>query len=556
MMFRAAETEHGTTALLVAGTLILLMGMAAIAIDVGAGFNERRQNQTAADVGVLAGALDYLDLGRCGAPTNDPADGGCNRLLELVRANLSTTYADADWIAAWRTCADQLQGFTALPVHSAWGTGFPVNSAGHAVVPCISQSAQELRVRVPDQFLDTTFGAVLGVDELITLATAHAALEVSPLGGLLPFGILSGSGAHTCLLTAPSGNAEPPCDGPASGNFYTLESQTWGPPSSQLTLTDCNNPGSPELAINTALGIDHFIDTADDFSPPDPAIYSFDNSPTGTADDLTTREDRCTLSSSGVAMAVDQLPDAGPRDTLLAGTGADDSSPVLRGLVTGKPADFAANAPNGGNNVVPRLLNNGNCLLPQGATTKSCETYELKEKIGSQTFSYHANNEPLWNYLIDFDLGSTGAIPCPAAGASVQTDEDVDSTETMQCLLDGVPPNTVLFSDLIETNPRFARVPEFHFSVWGPGTHWQPVKKYRMIYLHSLWFSSGNTNHEFEADGASNGSLCIGNNQNNCANLNLLQLEAFLLPHDTVPDVVADSFPGGSADDSQPFLTR
>ena len=41
---------------MIALSLILLMGMAALAIDLGMGFNERRQDQSAADVGALAAA--------------------------------------------------------------------------------------------------------------------------------------------------------------------------------------------------------------------------------------------------------------------------------------------------------------------------------------------------------------------------------------------------------------------------------------------------------------------------------------------------------------------
>jgi Flp pilus assembly protein TadG len=57
---RMLNREKGATALLVASSLIMLIGFAAVAVDLSAGFNERRQGQTAADLGALAGAVEYV----------------------------------------------------------------------------------------------------------------------------------------------------------------------------------------------------------------------------------------------------------------------------------------------------------------------------------------------------------------------------------------------------------------------------------------------------------------------------------------------------------------
>ncbi len=40
---------------------VLLLGFTALVIDIGMGFNERRHDQTAADVAVMAGALEFAD---------------------------------------------------------------------------------------------------------------------------------------------------------------------------------------------------------------------------------------------------------------------------------------------------------------------------------------------------------------------------------------------------------------------------------------------------------------------------------------------------------------
>ncbi|MEE9177907.1 MAG: pilus assembly protein TadG-related protein, partial [Acidimicrobiia bacterium] len=46
-----AGSDRGATALLVALAMVMLMGFAAVAVDSGLGFDERRQQQSAADVG-------------------------------------------------------------------------------------------------------------------------------------------------------------------------------------------------------------------------------------------------------------------------------------------------------------------------------------------------------------------------------------------------------------------------------------------------------------------------------------------------------------------------
>jgi hypothetical protein len=549
------ESERGATAMFVAGALILLIGMAAVAIDVGAGFNERRQNQTAADVGVLAGVLDYLNLGLCGAPVGDAEDGGCNELLGFARTNLTATFSEPEWIAAWQSCQDpdKPSGFGPLPVDTAaWGAGFQGTRWDGTVVlnavDCISVSPQELRVKVPDQLLDTTFGRILGVEELRTLAVAQAALLQPSVGGVLPFGVLSNAGGHVCLLTAPAGTAEPPCDGSDSGNFFTLESQTWGAPSSDQTSIDCGNPGAAELTINVALGLDHLIAIADEFVVTDPATYSFDNAPSGTADDLTTREDECTL-SGGVAVPADVIPDTGPRDTMQAGTGTDDRAPVIKGLINGLPADFAANAPNGGAGVTPRLQRMADCTLPDGTSCAS-DTRQLRERVGGTNYSHDVNDVPLWDYLEPAAL----SIDCDSDGTPDLTDTNqVDTTDEMTCLLENLPVGPI-FSDAIESNSRFARVPQFHFEEWGPGTHWQPVKAYRMVYLHSIWFVDGANPFEFQP-GESSAPVCLGTSAS-CATLRILQVEAFLLPDSAVPASVANNFPGGSTSDLEAILTR
>ncbi len=62
--------ERGSTAILVAVALLMLMGFASLAIDAGLGFDDRRGTQNAADLAALAAAWQDCNPGSGGSPTN------------------------------------------------------------------------------------------------------------------------------------------------------------------------------------------------------------------------------------------------------------------------------------------------------------------------------------------------------------------------------------------------------------------------------------------------------------------------------------------------------
>ena len=101
---------------MIALSMMLVLGFAAVAIDLGFGFNERRQDQTAADLGVMAGAVNYVDPSS--SPTNENI---VTDALAYVRANLDATYTDPEWqtIANW-VCGRKA---TEKPVELTGGCG-------------------------------------------------------------------------------------------------------------------------------------------------------------------------------------------------------------------------------------------------------------------------------------------------------------------------------------------------------------------------------------------------------------------------------------------------
>jgi hypothetical protein len=233
-MIPSIPADRGATAITVAITMVLLMGMAAIAIDLGLGFNERRLDQTGADTGVMAGAVELA----LGGSTQDVV----NEITDFVDLNIRTV-SDTEWEA----CSDSPpSGF-----RTAKSEGLT------PATDCISFfKFEELRVRVPDQEIDTTFGRVIGFDSLTTSALAHARIVQFPgAGNSPPFVALAGVGGgdQICLRTTSSG---PPIPNLMTGN----------------------GPGAP-LANDPGIGLEP--------DPCDDAVYDPDTQFFGTLDPLT-----------------------------------------------------------------------------------------------------------------------------------------------------------------------------------------------------------------------------------------------------------------------------
>ncbi|TDI51539.1 MAG: hypothetical protein E2O97_04890, partial [Acidobacteria bacterium] len=97
------RNDSGVTAVLVAMMMFLLMGFAAVAVDSGILFNDRRQQQSAADGGALAAvqfARTTLPTTNCGALSgiDYAACRGAEEAIDVVEGTLPGRYALVDWI--------------------------------------------------------------------------------------------------------------------------------------------------------------------------------------------------------------------------------------------------------------------------------------------------------------------------------------------------------------------------------------------------------------------------------------------------------------------------
>lgn len=508
----------------IAFAMVLLMGIAALVIDAtGAGFNERRQSQAAADTSVMAGALGFV-LGETDLEK-------VSKALEIARSNLRTDFSESEWQTAWESCTDPDigavdVGLTNPVAFSPMPNPFP--SPTTATLECVSRSSSFMRVVLPDQFVATSFGRIIGFDTLTTSAEAIARIEPrSGHSGLLPFGIPGGASAgEQCLSTSPSGTAEPPCQGPSAGGFGTINSEFFG---DFFGTTTCANPGATELEQNIAVGIDHFVDVwPNSLGVSEGSAHPGDVTVGGYPD---ISYDQCRL--VGGTKVHQQPGQEFPPNAFRVDTGFP-SGPVENGLISdntylGEPS---------------RLQNTSN-------PTQDV----VKRRQGANNIVYELDDRGPWEYLV----GSSSPECTRTTYASLTTEEKV--ARFHQCLGGYGNSTEDIFDESILESPRFAWAPQYWHAPSTSGTSWQPVKSYRMVFLGGLWFncSAGSCGALFypdETDETGNAEICDVSGPGNCDVLSLNQLSAWLLPDEAVPDSVSAAFPGGSPTPFQTTLYR
>lgn len=538
------RNEDGASAILVAASLLVLIGMAAIAVDLGAGFNTRRQDQTSADLAATTAAIEAANQ-----------TIAVTEALDVARKNLDAAYSNAEWQTIWENCTDpdRPTGFYAVP------NVFP--TPGTANLNCISidpagDMGLEFRVRIPDQFTATSFGAGIGLDNLTTSAVAHSQLVFSAKGDVLPFGLLNNAatGVEQCILQPAGGLATGACTGSTSGNFGTVQLPGWGN-TEKGTSIQCNRSDTGLITQNIAIGQDHVVLPA---TGPDGQVSSFPGTggphpnnggppfPHGLA-----KQDACT-SASGNSEPVDLAP-VSPLNTLDTTTG-NNSAPLQSGLFgdpTGGPA-----LPGG---ELPRLR----------STTG--DTLYLREKQGADQIQYEIDNTALWSFLQS--PSALGGMPgfgvghnCHSGKYGAAVAYATKRTQLMDCLaqyelylslLADPSTATALFIDAIADSPRFGWTPRFHYTTWGSGTTWQPVHSFEVIYLDGVWFNcngSGSGPNNEACTGAKgvkfypqeypNASILKSGSGPYGGNLRLDQMTAIVLPIEAMPQAVIDTYPG------------
>lgn len=429
------KNDSGASAILVAISLVVLMGMAAIGIDYALGTNERRLDQTGVDTAVMAGAVELVQAGTI------------QQVVDEVRAFVDTNVRTLD-PQAWVDCTDPDKPSTYLTADH-YGVDVDPGTPGQQGTECVSFfKFERIRVQIPDQATDTAFGRVIGVDSLTTSALAEALTnQFTDLGSPPPFALLNGFGGGDVVCLRSSSSGEPPLlmrgngpgvaatrgtdpiadADPCDNNVYPRDSENFGLLDPTAYFDSAGNVSCKSNANDyfLATGIDHPIGSfigkyGDGWDPGDPEL-----------------QDAVGCSSGA--------PVSGP-DTMPIKTGLT-ASELRCGLITARSG--------GCSSVVPGPAGSGlssSARLHKGSFVQSSATF-LGESM---------DNAALWQFFVS-PLPGAAPAACGELATAVATsnpswdyyDKRDKLLECMQNWDDDGP----IFRDDIITSSRFGFIP-------------------------------------------------------------------------------------------------
>ena len=426
-----ARSESGATAILIAISMVVLMGFTAVAVDSGILFSDRRQQQSAADGGALAAvqfAKTTLSTTNCGALSgiDYAACRGAEEAIDVVEGTLPGRYA---LVGDWDACVDATKPaeFTQTSTLS----------------DCISFTGnlQKARVVLPGTEVDTAFGGVIGIDSVKVGAFAEASMDLNQSGGVLPFAVgPAGAGANQACFTAQSsGNLDiDPFTTSTEGNFGKLNLRLYG--NARLDTSEvCTGLTALRMSTNIVLGSDHPIEIAG-------------KSP-GTVNDNT----NCALITNPVDEVETWTGNA-------AGALADGffngiASPALEGRLVCKDGDPTESP-------------------VQGFDSQDCVDI-------NNTFPEEVDHTPLWYYIVPgANSEVVGGACAPGGGAVTNRDEMVACLAGWNAW--GVHTMS-LFEPELSESPRFAAVPILNNNPGGGfGTYL--ITGFLPIYIETIYF--------------------------------------------------------------------
>lgn len=414
---------------LLALTLTVLMIFAALAIDIGAARSARRKAQGTVDGSALGGG--QLLITEAGTLTSVTEHDIVDQVIRITHQNMTGDPAMSDegalslseWRDRFRDCTD--------PDRDA--ARFPVVSADS---PCISfnNPISRVRVRMPDLHIGTYFAGIIGVDELSTSAFAEVELIPTSSGGVLPFGLLAGvTGPEVCLKSGSQPDL-PPCNGPETGNFGTVDFRFFGNPVIG-TPEMCTGGETLRLAVNIASGIDHRLSEYVSGTPVDERA---------------------------------SCPDLALRPNQTEGRTGMVARTLSDGLING--TDLAGHP-------IPGRLSNG-----PWATRLA------------QSGSPRLDDRPLWMFL-DPSLTTTDA-PTSCVTSITVIDSKAQMAQCLADYVAGGYTAPIFSADIDGTSgvdvlrsPRLAWVPRFHESDWAPGTSDSyRILRFEPLFLQTMYF--------------------------------------------------------------------
>ncbi len=248
-MTRPRRDESGAVLIITVISLVALLGITALAVDIGIAHSRRRTMQSGNDASALGAAQELTfqpppELASCeggNASGTQAAAAACARAIGAQ--NLTKFSID------WNSC----------PANDASNAGYnPI-----AGFDCISfsPSGTRIRVRIPRQTFPSLFGRIFGNSGTSTSTVAIAQVRAAGNAGLLPFMLFSGFGAGESCMDS-GGTDTLPCTGPTTGNFYDIDFQQYGNADLNTNASSCSNGGQlSRLSDNIAMGADHIYST-------------------------------------------------------------------------------------------------------------------------------------------------------------------------------------------------------------------------------------------------------------------------------------------------------
>ena len=447
--------DSGATALVIAGAMVLIMGILAVAVDIGFGQAERRIDQTGADAAALAGSLELV--------ISDEPDGlvaALDRVYEIVDTNLGRTL---DY-ALWAGCNDANALF--------YTTLSDLGASNGSNCVSLSEDFNTFRVRVPDQALDTYFAGVIGSDSISVHAAAEAERNAQfGGGGNVPFFVLDGTAVGTELCIKTGSNGSSACGSSSSGNFGDFEPYFYGAVGGDLsTICDKGNTPNP-LARAVAMGLDH------EFS-------RFTPYPGGT--------ERVNGSWCGGGVPGPLLP-----NTIQPGGGYVPNE-ITDGLVKG------ATWPSG---------------QPFPGRLRRSDTQVTAQHLGGASiFGFQIDNRPIWDYIDQTQVTGLVPCEAFAAApwqghatdlANYQLKRD-KLVECMNEALAVMPTPTRIFSDEILETPRMGAAPRIWENFPPPNNSFQMhIQGLNPVFIESVYAEIANPHFNCSASLDNGSGLCI-----------------------------------------------
>lgn len=505
MMKRAAsnliKSERGATAIIVAMSLLLLMGFAAIAVDSGILFSDRRQQQSAADSGALA-AIQFAQTGKpssigcTGTGATYAVCRGAEEAMAVVEGTLPGRYDQAAWLA----CTDPAKPAKFTRTHALTG-------------PCISftNTFQEARVKLPGTNVDTSFGRVVGPSTVPVGAFAEAGMDLNQSADILPFAIgPTGAGqSQSCLFAQATAQLNiTPCEASSSGNFGKLDMSLYGNTTIGTSQICGNTSPQVKMAVNIGVGADHPLEKAS-------------KSP-GTVNEVT----NCPI----ITNPVDELPvqTGNAAQGISNGLFYGISPPTLEGRI---------------------MCKDGDANELGGKTSTGAGGQPACIPVWT-AFPEAIDNTPLWAFISPGANAEAVGGACPSGGISNRA--GMEACLAAWRAWPGTH-NVSLFTDPLRTSPRFAAVPILASDPSG-GSGNYPIVDFRPVYMETIYMKcNANSCDTVHSPGEPSAGACpaavtpatsaCGYGGNGNAN-SIEALTGFVMTEDMLPASIRENFPG------------